>query len=139
MATVVQPEPTVLHPLDRLRGVIRRYVVVDGLLAAALFVLAWFWLGLAADYGLFRVSAFDWVLDTPKGLRVAALVVSALLLVALLVTRLAFMLTRELSYPALALVNEKRFPKVLGDRLITAVELADTRRAAEAELYQKDG
>src|SRR5205085_1651648 len=30
-----------------------------------------------------------------------------------------------------ALVLERRFPQVLGDRLITAVELADPRKAAE--------
>ena len=31
--------------------------------------------------------------------------------------------------PAIALVLERRFPKELGDRLITAVELADPRKA----------
>ena len=41
----------------------------------------------------------------------------------------SFVSPREFSYPSLALVLEKRFPG-LGDRLITAVELADVRRAA---------
>src|SRR5262249_60581877 len=38
-------------------------------------------------------------------------------------------LTREFSAPALALVLERRFPRQLGDRLITAVEMADPRMA----------
>jgi hypothetical protein len=39
-------------------------------------------------------------------------------------------LTRDFSDAALALVLERRFPKVLGDRLITAVELANPKKAA---------
>ena len=40
-------------------------------------------------------------------------------------------LFREFSDTALALVLEKRFPKLLGDRLITAVELSDPDKAAQ--------
>ena len=122
-------DPTILHPLDRLRGTVRRYVVLDGLLAAALFVLAWFWAGLALDFGLFKLTTFDWALDAPWGLRAVALGVALLLLVILVTRRVVLRLTRELSYPSLALVLEKRFPAVLGDRLITAVELADVPAA----------
>jgi hypothetical protein len=39
-------------------------------------------------------------------------------------------LTRDFSSASLALVLERRFPEVLGDRLITAVELADPKKAA---------
>src|SRR5947199_13406 len=128
-------DPRVLHPLDRLRGTIRRFVVLDGLLAAGLFVVVWFWLALAADYGLFRASGFDWVQDAPWALRALALVAAAAALAAVVVTRIAVRLTREFSYPSLALVLEKRFPGVLGDRLITAVELADV---AERDLLLRD-
>ncbi len=44
--------------------------------------------------------------------------------------------TREFSDPAVALVLERRFPRELGDRLITAVELADPR-VAEKYGYSK--
>src|SRR5262249_9279265 len=40
-------------------------------------------------------------------------------------------LFREFRDTALALVLERRFPHILGDRLITAVELADPKKAAE--------
>jgi hypothetical protein len=124
------PDPRIVHPLDRLRGYIRRFVVYDGLLTAALFLVAWFWIGLALDFGLFKVSGFDWVQDAPRGLRAAALALLAVALVAIVATRVVLRLTREFSYPSLALVLEKRYPAVLGDRLITAVELADVRGQA---------
>src|SRR5262249_7195106 len=41
------------------------------------------------------------------------------------------LLFREFSDPALALVLERRFPELLGDRLITAVELSDPEAAGE--------
>jgi hypothetical protein len=118
-------DPRVSHPLDRLRGTIRRYVLVEGLLSAAIFVAAWFALGLALDFGLFKVATFDWVLDAPWWFRLVALVLALVLLAGIVTLRIVRRLTKELSYPALALVLERRFPKVLGDRLITAVELAD--------------
>ena len=34
--------PEVSHPLDQLRWTIRRYVVIEGLLSAAIFVGLWF-------------------------------------------------------------------------------------------------
>ncbi|MBO0697223.1 MAG: hypothetical protein J2P46_02400, partial [Zavarzinella sp.] len=46
-------------------------------------------------------------------------------LIALVVTRLVLRLTRDFSDSSLALVLEKRYPHILGDRLITAVQLAD--------------
>ena len=123
-------DPTVTHPLDRLRGTIRRYVVIEGLLAAAIFVAAWFAIGLILDFVAFKLFTWDWVLDAPRWMRGVALVIAAGLLAAILVSRIATRLTKELSYPALALVLERRFPTVLGDRLITAVELADVERSA---------
>lgn len=137
MATATPARPAahrlaaeVSNPLDRLRGTIRRYVVVEGLLSAAIFLAAWFALGLTLDYGLFKVATWDWVLDAPVWLRAAALGVTVVLLAAIVTLRIVGRLTKELSYPALALVLERRFPKVLGDRLITAVELADIDRQA---------
>lgn len=118
-------DPKIAHPLGRLRGIIRRYVAVEGLLAAALFLAAWFWLAMLIDYGVFKAFAFDWAQDAPRALRAIALVVAVAGLLALIVTRLFIRLTRDFSDSSLALVLEKRYPKVLGDRLITAVQLAD--------------
>ena len=128
--TRAAPDPGIVHPLDQLRGYIRRFVFLDGLLAAVLFLVAWFWVGLALDFGLFKLSGFDWVQDAPRGLRVVALIALAAMLVAIVTTWVVLRLTRDFSYPSLALVLEKRYPQVLGDRLITAVELADVDRQA---------
>jgi hypothetical protein len=121
----------VYHPLDRVRGVIRRYIVIEGVLSVALFFLAWFTLALALDYGVFKAFTWDWVQDGAWGLRAGALVVALGVLGGIFVFRIVRRLTIEFSYPALALVLERRFPKVLGDRLITAVELADVDDAAK--------
>lgn len=132
MPTVSEPTADRLyHPLDALRGTIRRFVVWDGLLAAGLFLVAWFWLGLVADFGLFKLTGFDWVQDAPRAVRGAVLLGLLAALAAIVVRRVALRLTREFSYPALALVLEKRFPAVLGDKLITAVEMADVNAMAK--------
>ena len=124
-ARLAAGDPQVYHPLDRLRGVIRRYVVIEGVLSAVLFVAVWFAVGLALDYGVFKVSGWDWVRDGSWWLRAFALGLAALLFAGLLAFRIARRLTTEFSYPALALVLERKFPALLGDRLITAVEMAD--------------
>ncbi|QJW93529.1 hypothetical protein [Frigoriglobus tundricola] len=115
----------VYHPLDQLRGIIRRYVVIEGALSALLFLALWFTVGLVLDYGVFKVTGWDWALDGARWVRVLALVVALALFAAILVARIARRVTKEFSYPALALVLERKFPAVLGDRLITAVEMAD--------------
>ena len=131
MATVSDPTADRLyHPLDRLRGTIRRFVVLDGLLVVGLFLVGWFWAGLAADFGLFKLSGFDWVQDAPRAVRGVALATMLVAAGVILLSRIVRRMNREFSYPALALVLEKRFPKLLGDRLITAVELADVTKAA---------
>lgn len=131
MATATPPartdalDPVVAHPLDRLRGTIRRYVVLDGLLSAAVFLAGWFAVAMAVDFGLFKLLTWDWVLDAPGWLRAAGLALTLFLLAGTVVYRVARRLTTELSYPSLALLLERRFPQVFGDRLITAVQLAD--------------
>ena len=118
-------DPQVYHPLDQLRGTIRRYVVIEGVLSAALFLTLWFTLGLALDYGVFKTLWWDWALDGSWWLRLLALVLAVGLFASILVVRIGRRVAKEFSYPALALVLERKFPKVLGDRLITAVEMAD--------------
>ena len=78
MATATRPstdnrlDPRVSHPLDQLRGTSRKYVVIEGLLSAAIFLAAWFALGLVFDFGLFKIATWDWVLDAPTWLRIVA-------------------------------------------------------------------
>ncbi|MCZ2343687.1 MAG: hypothetical protein LC104_18115 [Bacteroidales bacterium] len=130
-ASTQQSDRPIYHPLDRLRGTIRRFVVMDGLLVAGLLAVIAFWCGLILDYGAFRLAQIDWVQDAPWGLRLIILLIGLLILIGLLVARVVLRMNREFSYPALALVLEKRFPQVLGDRLITAVELADVQQMSQ--------
>jgi hypothetical protein len=126
----------VRHPLQSLRGYIRTYVTLEGAAAAVLYLALWFWVGLALDYGSFRLFAFDWVEElneaegaTPLLVRGTLLGLLQLGLVAVVAFKIVRRLLREFNDPALALVLERRFPRELGDRLITAVELADTNLA----------
>src|SRR5216684_8585881 len=70
MATVLEPasdavreesREQVAHPLDRLRGYIRLYVVAEGLAVLFLSLALVFWLGLLVDYGVFKAFSVDWV------------------------------------------------------------------------------
>jgi hypothetical protein len=124
-------DPKIAHPLGRLRGIIRRYVSLEGVLAVLLFLAAWFWLAMLIDYGVFKLFAFDWALEAPKAMRTIALVVAVAGLIALVVTKVVMRLTRDFSDSALALVLERRYPHILGDRLISAVQLADLEWAKQ--------
>ena len=130
-ASAEAPAVGIKHPLDRLRRVIRTYVGIESLAILAIFLSACFWLGLLFDYGVFKAFGVDWVQELPDWFRQATriLVVAVLFY---LVARSFVTLVRRFRNNALALVLEQRFPEQLGDRLITAVELADP---AGAERY----
>lgn len=117
------------HPLERLRGYIRFYVSAEGLAVLLLYLALWFWIGLALDYGSFRLFRWDWVQRLPWSFRAVLLGGLIAGLLAVVATRVLLRLFREFQHTALALVLERRFPSQLGDRLITAVELADPRIA----------
>jgi hypothetical protein len=51
----------VTHPLERLRGYIRLYVVAEGVTVLLLSLALVFWLGLLVDYGIFKAFGMDWV------------------------------------------------------------------------------
>jgi hypothetical protein len=139
MATVTPEKPQpfnrdesqrqVRHPLERLRGYIRAYVTAEGLAVFALYVMLWFWIGLLLDYGVFKTFTVDWVQELPWAFRAVVLVGLTAGLIAVVVLKVVLRLLREFRDSALALVLERRFPHLLGDRLITAVELADPRMA----------
>ncbi len=126
MATVTDtPAADVFGPLDRLRRALVRYVLWDALAVLALGLAVWFWLGFALDYGLFKLTGVDLVEDAPTWVR--GLVLAALAgLLGYVTVRAGRRLWGTISYPALALALERRFPAALEDRVITAVELADT-------------
>lgn len=138
MATAVSPKPSfdrhesqrrVRHPLERLRGYIRAYVTVEGLATLGLYVALWFWVGLLLDFGFFKAFGVDWVQVVPWELRAVVLAGLSTGLVVVVASKVLFRLLREFRDSALALVLERRFPAELGDRLITAVEMADPRLA----------
>jgi hypothetical protein len=138
MATVTPPPARniaedrrrVRSPLDRLRGYIRAYVSLEGAAVVAIFLALWFWACLVLDFGLFKLLSFDWVQGWPLVFRKGLLVILLGALVALVVLKVGLRLFRDFRDTALALVLERRFPGILGDRLITAVELADQEKAA---------
>jgi hypothetical protein len=139
MATVTPPSPTrnleqdqvkVRSPLARLRKYIHTYVSLEGAALVGLFLALWFWVGFVLDYVVFKVTLIDWVQVLPWGVRAGVLVAGLSALAALLLVYLILRLFREFSDPSLALVLERRFPDLLGDRLITAVEMSDPKQAA---------
>src|SRR6266545_2880615 len=126
MATVSEPrrpfnraetQRRVRHPLETLRGYIRRYVILEGTAIAIIFLASWFWIGLALDFGSFKLWAFDWIQELQEATRDPAsgasgaldTYVRAALLAALLIGLLGvvawkvfFRLFREFSDRALA-------------------------------------
>ena len=150
MATIAPPprrafdreetQRKVRHPLQTVRKYIRGYVLLEGAAIAILFLAAWFWAGLFIDYGTFRLLAFDWLQelrdvapDSSNALFIRLLLLGVLfaILAALVITKVALRWLREFNDRAVALVLERRFPKELGDRLITAVELADPKQTTK--------
>src|SRR5947209_17652703 len=128
--TVRRPGPSraIQHPLDRLRGTIRQYVALEGMAVVGLYLALWFWLGLLFDFGVFKTLGLDWVQELPRGFRGTLLALLAAGLAAVLAVKIVRRLMVEFRPEALALVLERHFPAVLGDRLITAGELPDLDR-----------
>src|SRR5438445_2364150 len=138
MATVTIPKEffsrdesqrRVRHPLQRLRSYIRSYVAAEGLAILALYLALWFWIGLLLDFGFFKVSGVDWVQVVPWELRAVVLACLVIGLGAMVTSKMLLRLLREFRDSALALLLERRFSRQLGERLITAVEMADPHKA----------
>jgi hypothetical protein len=135
----------VQHPLQLVRSYIRRYIILEGAALLLLCASILFWVGLACDFGLFKfefdilgVYGVDWILELNEmdatgvasvGCRIVVFTVIVIGLVTLFFTKVVWRWIREFNDRAVALVLERRFPKQLGDRLITAVELADPKLA----------
>jgi hypothetical protein len=137
MATLTAPRaassslvrPEISSPLAKLQRAIRGYVVLEGLALAAIWACAWLWATFLIDWGMFRLFGVDYIRD---GSDTARIVLRGLFTLTLwgglayfLGYKVLYRLLATFNEPALALVLERRFPGVLGDRLVTAVELAD--------------
>src|SRR5262245_22330700 len=143
MSTALTPPPMLndskpadLHrkvcdPLERLRGYIRLYVTAEGAAVLLIYLAVWFWIGLIIDYGFFMLFKLDWVqaLEGWWGIRLGGLLLLIAGLVAVVGVQVVLLVWRAFRYPPFALVLDRRFPQLLGDRLITAVELADPKMA----------
>ncbi|MFT5322857.1 MAG: hypothetical protein ACI8P0_000700 [Planctomycetaceae bacterium] len=121
--------PELQSVLTQLRGRIRRYVFLEGAALILAVLGGLFWLSLAVDHAWFQISR----LELPRWFRAGFDVVVVGLVAFLLLSWIGLRLLRSYRTKALALVLERRFPE-LDDRLVTAVELAETGSAAHGKL-----
>src|ERR1700676_5682094 len=113
MATLTPPtRPRSLHeahrrvrsPLARLRGYIRTYVGLEGALLLVLLLALWFWIGLALDFGFFKLFGIDWVQEWPWAVRLVLLILVAGAILTAVSLMVFGRLLREFRDAALALV-----------------------------------
>src|SRR4051794_19933629 len=97
--TLEQDQQRIRSPLARLRKYIHSYVSLEGVAIIGLFLALWFWIGLAFDYGFFKVFLLDWVQELHSGVRVGLLVVLLLALATLVALTVIGRLFREFSDP----------------------------------------
>jgi hypothetical protein len=128
-ATTTNLRPEIAATLADLRDRIRKYVLVEGISLVVAVLGGLFWLSLLADIAWFRISR----LELPLWFRWGFTLLATALFVGGLLVWVLFRLLRSYESKALALVLERRFPE-LDDRLVTAVELSGTDRAAPAGL-----
>lgn len=134
-ATARLPE-RVAQPLQKLGNSIRSYVVLEGLAWFVVVLGLWAGVSFLVDWGLlYRLAGLDYLRDglveAHRLARSAALIALVLGLLAVLVYHGIFRLASSFRSKDLALVLERRFPDLLGDRLVTAVELADEREVKQ--------
>ncbi|MFO1092016.1 MAG: hypothetical protein U0992_01700 [Planctomycetaceae bacterium] len=115
--------------LDGLRQRIRKYVLIEGTSAVVALLCLAFWLTLSLDVAHFAVRK----LELPGWFRTLCAVAAISALIAAVIVWVLVRSLRRFRARALALVLERQFPQ-LGDRLITAVELAGRGESAPGEL-----
>ncbi|MGQ0633127.1 MAG: hypothetical protein ACT4QC_00840 [Planctomycetaceae bacterium] len=119
MSTATKSQMTFGDLLAGLRRSIRRYVALEGVALVVVVLGIAFWLSLALDYGF----------ELPRVAR-GALLAASLAAAAVATARFVVLrMTHAFRQRGLALVLERRFPE-LNDRLITAVEAAESREVA---------
>jgi len=118
MSTVERfsPPSEVPSVLRQLRARIKRYVLLEGSACVLVVLGLAFWISLGLDYWL----------EPSVGARQGLLFLALAALAAAAVWYVVLRLARDFRSRGLALVLERRFPQ-LNDRLITAVEMAESR------------
>lgn len=128
--------PEIRDVLDDLRRRIRKYVFIEGLSAVVAVLCLLFWFTLSLDVAHFAASK----LELPVWFRTVCSVAAIGTLAAAAIVWVLVRSLRRFRARALALVLEKQFPQ-LGDRLITAVELAvrdqDTNDGLSGAMLQR--
>jgi hypothetical protein len=119
--------PKLAGLLESLRIRIRRYVVLDSVLAIAAVALLAFWIGLALDYLPVRLGGTE----MPSAARAIYLLAALAIIVYLVFKFLLGRLARPLPDDSLALLVERHYPS-LGGRLVTAVQLMRSGRQGDA-------
>ncbi|MEM9825934.1 MAG: polyketide synthase [Planctomycetota bacterium] len=128
----MHPKLNPLHPklnqlIEGLRARVRRYVVIDSLLAVAAVILTTFWAGFALDYLPVRLGGTE----MPSAARALILLLAVGLIAYLLLRQLWGRLNTPMPDDALALLVERHHPS-LGGRLVTAVQLMRDGRQGDA-------
>ncbi len=129
MATALEPNirPEIEAVLARLRAKIRTYVFLEGTAWVIAALGAVFWITLALNWAYFKVSN----LELPVWFRMVIDIAAISFLAGCLMIWLVQRLLKNMRTKALALVLERRFPE-LDDRLITAVEVAESTTGKES-------
>ncbi len=109
----IELAPEIRGVLAQLRARIRRYVWIEGLAAAVVWLGGAFWITLLVD----------WFFEPPAAVRLVALAAAGLVLLAILVRRIGLRVRAPLADANMATVLERRFPQ-LDDALLTAVVLS---------------
>jgi hypothetical protein len=104
--------PAVKTVLDDLRRRIRRYVWLEGVAGAILWLGAAFWITLAVD----------WFFEPPVWMRASILAIVGIVLAVIVVQRIVRRIFVRITDDNAAMVLERRFPQ-LGDSLLTGVSL----------------
>ncbi len=134
MSMTTEPTTSALNPeidamLARLRGRIRRYVLIEGIALVVVVLGLLFWFSLGIDWLYFAAST----LELPVWFRKTYMLLALCLFTAGVAGWVLLRVFRSARARALALVLERRFPE-LNDRLITAVEVAESKTGRESDL-----
>lgn len=122
-------------PLASLHTAIRRYVVLETLALLVLAASIWSLVSLCFDWGIFfKLFGFDYLREGSPGvqtfLRTSALLILVGVAGWIIWRYLVVRMLKPLTASDLAMALERRYPRALADRLITAVELNDIEEAA---------
>ncbi|MFG0262099.1 MAG: polyketide synthase, partial [Novipirellula sp. JB048] len=131
MGTPLSLDPKLRRLIDSLRKRIRRYVIVDSLLAVAAVLLGAFWLGLVLDYGPVWLGGTE----MPPLARLILLLAVVAIVLTIVARLLIGRLRRPLPDDSLALLLERQHPH-LGGRLVTTVQLHRSGRGHDSHAPQ---